>query len=40
MIMRDYKNSKPAAEKLSAWDLIGAVAFAAILISLIFIATI
>jgi hypothetical protein len=38
--MIDYKNIKPAAEKLTAWDLIGAVAFALILISLIFIATI
>jgi hypothetical protein len=40
MIMQDYKNSKPAAEKLTAWDIVGAVAFAVILISLIFIATI
>ena len=40
MIMHDYKNHKPASEKLTAWDYIGAVAFALILISLIFIATI
>jgi len=40
MIMQDYKNSKPAAEKLSAWDIVGAVAFAAILFTLIFLATI
>jgi hypothetical protein len=40
MIMHDYKNHKPAAEKTSAWDYVGAVAFAVILISLIFIATI
>ena len=35
MIMRDYKNSKPAAEKLSAWDYIGAVCFILIMILLI-----
>ena len=40
MIMQDYKNSKPAAEKLTAWDYVGAVCFAIILLSLIFIATI
>jgi hypothetical protein len=40
MIMKDYKNHKPAAEKLTAWDFIGAVSFALILLSLIFIATI
>jgi hypothetical protein len=40
MIMHDYKNHKPAAEKISAWEIAGAVAFAVILISLIFIATI
>jgi hypothetical protein len=40
MIMRDYKNSKPAAKKISAWDFIGAVSFAIILLSLIFLATI
>ena len=39
MIMQDYKHSKPAAEKLSAGEIFGAVAFALILISLIFIAT-
>ena len=39
MIMRDYKNVKPAAEKISAWDFIGAVAFAVILFTLIFLAT-
>jgi hypothetical protein len=40
MIMKDYKNVKPASEKLSAWDFIGAAAFAIILLSLIFLATI
>jgi hypothetical protein len=35
MIMHDYKNHKPAAEKLSAWDLIGAVCFILIMILLI-----
>jgi hypothetical protein len=40
MIMQDYKNSKPAAEKTTAWDIVGAVAFALILITLIFLATI
>jgi len=40
MIMRDYKNSKPAAEKISAVEILGAVSFAIILLSLIFIATI
>jgi hypothetical protein len=38
--MKDYKNHKPAAEKQTAWDYVGAVCFAIILISLIFIATI
>ena len=40
MIMHDYKNHKPAAEKTTAWDIVGAVAFALILITLIFLATI
>jgi hypothetical protein len=40
MIMQDYKNSKPTEQKLTARDYIGAVAFAFILISLIFLATI
>jgi hypothetical protein len=40
MIMHDYKNSKPTEEKITAWDIVGAVAFAVILLSLIFIATI
>lgn len=40
MIMQDHKHSKPVNEKLTAWDYVGAVAFALILISLIFIATI
>ncbi len=39
MIMKDYKNVK-TEEKLTAWDIVGAVAFAVILLSLIFIATI
>ena len=39
MIMKDYKNVK-TEEKLTAWDYIGAVAFAVILLTLIFIATI
>ena len=38
MIMQDYKNVN-TEEKLSAWDIVGAVAFAVILLSLIFIAT-
>jgi hypothetical protein len=37
--MKDYKNVK-TEEKLTAWDIVGAVAFAVILLSLIFIATI
>jgi hypothetical protein len=40
MIMRDYKNHKPAAEKISAGEILGAVSFAIILLSLIFLATI
>lgn len=40
MIMRDYKNVKPASEKLSAVEILGAVAFALILLSLILLATI
>jgi hypothetical protein len=40
MIMRDYKNAKPASEKLSAVEILGAVSFALILISLILLATI
>ena len=39
MIMQDMKNVK-TEEKLTAWDIVGAVAFAVILISLIFVATI
>ena len=39
MNMKDYKNVK-TEEKLTAWDIVGAVAFAVILLSLIFIATI
>ena len=39
MIMQDMKNVK-TEEKTTAWDIVGAVAFAVILISLIFIATI
>jgi len=38
--MKDYKNHKPAAEKISAVEILGAVSFAIILLSLIFIATI
>jgi hypothetical protein len=40
MIMRDYKNVKPAAEKISAVEILGAVSFAIILLSLILLATI
>jgi hypothetical protein len=40
MIMQDYKNAKPTTEKLNAGEIIGAVCFIIILISLIFIATI
>jgi hypothetical protein len=40
MIMKDYKNTKPAAEKISAGEILGAAAFAIILLSLIFLATI
>ena len=40
MIMKDYKNHKPASEKISAVEILGAVSFAIILISLIFLATI
>jgi hypothetical protein len=40
MIMHDYKNHKPTEEKTTAWEIVGAVAFALILLSLIFIATI
>jgi hypothetical protein len=39
MIMQDMKNVK-TEEKLTAWDIVGAVAFAVILLTLIFIATI
>ena len=39
MIMQDMKNVK-TEEKLTAWDIVGAVAFAIILLTLIFIATI
>jgi hypothetical protein len=39
MIMQDMKNVK-TKEKTTAWDIVGAVAFAVILISLIFLATI
>jgi hypothetical protein len=39
MIMQDFKNVK-TKEKITAWDIVGAVAFAVILLSLIFIATI
>lgn len=35
MIMKDYKNSKPTEEKLTAWDYIGAVCFVVIMILLI-----
>jgi hypothetical protein len=35
MIMIDYKNSKPASEKLSAWDYIGAVSFISTMLFLI-----
>ncbi len=38
MIMHDYKNVK-TEEKLTVWDYVGAVCFAIILLSLIFIAT-
>jgi hypothetical protein len=34
MIMQDYKNSKPVAEKTNAGEIIGAVCFAIILIFL------
>jgi hypothetical protein len=40
MIMHDYKDSKPAAEKISAVEILGAVSFAIILLSLILLATI
>ena len=40
MIMKDYKNSKPTEEKLTAWGYIGAVSFSLLLIALIFLATI
>jgi hypothetical protein len=40
MIMEDYKQSKPAAEKISAVEILGAVSFAIILLSLILLATI
>jgi hypothetical protein len=40
MIMRDYKNSKPSSEKISAVEILGAVSFAIILLSLILLATI
>ena len=40
MIMHDYKNHKPASEKLSAGEILGAAAFAIILLSLILLATI
>ena len=36
--MQDHKNVK-TEEKLTAWDIVGAVAFAVILLSLIFVAT-
>jgi len=39
MIMKDYKNAKPATENLTAGEIIGAICFAIILLSLIFIAT-
>lgn len=39
MIMQDHKNVK-TKEKLTAWDIVGAVAFAVILLTLIFLATI
>jgi hypothetical protein len=39
MIMQDMKNVK-TEEKTTAWDSAGAVAFALILITLIFLATI
>jgi hypothetical protein len=35
MIMHDFKNSKPASEKISAWEYIGAVSFILIMIFLI-----
>ena len=38
MIMKDYKTVN-TEEKLTAWDIVGAVAFAVILLTLIFIAT-
>ena len=40
MIMEDYKHNKPAGEKLSAGEILGAVSFAIILLSLILLATI
>jgi hypothetical protein len=39
MIMHDYKNVK-TKEKISAVEILGAVSFAIILLSLIFLATI
>lgn len=39
MIMQDYKNVN-TEEKLTAWDIVSAVAFAVILLTLIFVATI
>ena len=39
MVMHDYKNVK-TEEKLTAWEIVGAVAFALILLTLIFLATI
>ena len=39
MIMQDMKNVT-IKEKLNAWEIVGAVAFALILLTLIFLATI
>jgi hypothetical protein len=35
MIMRDFKNSKPASEKLSAWDYLAALGFISTMLFLI-----
>jgi hypothetical protein len=39
MIMQDMKNATPKEDSINAWDYVGAVGFALVLFSLIFIAT-
>jgi hypothetical protein len=39
MIMEDMKNATPKEDAPTAWDYVGAVCFALVLFSLIFIAT-